>query len=267
MTTTTAQGVMSPAGAGVPSTLRLALLHTRYQLLETVRVPIAVVGNLVFPSLALAFFVLPQAAVAAEPVLAAQAVAQLALFAVISTCIFTYGVGVAEDRALPFDGYVRTLPAGPVPRIAGRLLTGGVFSLVSLVPLVLLGAVATAAAPSASQLLGGVAMVLVGALPFLFAGLAIGYSLTFKAALPVAQVVLFPMAFAGGLFLPPSMFPGWLDTASGFIPTRAARDVVVHVVTGQGATAFDVVVLAAWTVALAALAVWAYRRDEGRRFR
>ena len=246
---------------------RLTLLHTRYQLLETMRVPIAVIGNLVFPSLALAFFVLPQRAVAGDPELATQAVGQLALFAVISTCIFTYGVGVAEDRALPFDAYLRTLPAGPLPRMGGRLLVGGIFSLVSLVPLILIGALFTAAAPTPGQLVGGVVAVLVGALPFLFAGLAIGYALTFKAALPIAQVVLFPMAFLGGLFLPPQLFPRWLDTASGFVPTRAARDIVVQVTTGTGATLFDFVMLVAWTVALAALAVWAYRRDQGRRFR
>lgn len=248
-------------------TTRLTLLHTRYQVLETVRVPVAVIGNLLFPSLALAFFVLPQRAITSDPDAAVSAVSQLALFAVISTCIFTYGVGVAEDRQQPFDGYVRTLPAGPVPRLGGRLLTGGLFSLMSLVPLIVLGWVATDAAPSALELLGGIAAVLVGGLPFLFAGLLIGYALSFKAALPIAQVVLFPMAFAGGLFLPPSMFPAWLDTLSGFIPTRAGRDVVVHVTTGSGATALDVVVLAAWTVALAAAAAWAYRRDEGRRFR
>ena len=246
---------------------RLTLFHTRYQLLETIRVPIAVIGNLVFPSLALAFFVLPQRAVSGDPVLATQAVAQLGLFAVISACIFTYGVGVAEDRALPFDAYLRTLPAGPVPRLGGRLLVGGIFSLVSLVPLILIGALFTAASVTPGQLVGGVVAVLLGALPFLFAGLAIGYGLTFKAALPIAQVVLFPMAFLGGLFLPPQLFPAWLDTVSGFVPTRAGRDLVVYVTTGRGATAFDVVVLVAWTVALAALAVWAYRRDQGRRFR
>ena len=49
------------------------------------------------------------------------------------------------------------------------------------------------------------------ALPFLLLGMAIGYSLSAKAALPV-EVVLFPLAFGGGLFMPPQAFPGWLDS-------------------------------------------------------
>lgn len=104
------------------------------------------------------------------------------------------------------------------------------------------------------------------ALPFLGLGLAIGYSLTVKGAVPVAQVVLFPMAFAGGLFLPPDSFPGWLDTVSQLLPTRAGRDLVVPLLVGENVELRAVVVLAAWTVLAGALAASAYRRDEGRRF-
>lgn len=249
------------------STLALTGLHARYQLLETVRVPIAVVGMVLFPALTLAFFVLPQSALTDDPALATASVSQLALFAVMSTFTFTYGAGVSEDRAQPFDAYVRTLPAGPVPRLGGRLVSGTLFGLVSLLPLVLLGWLFTSSSPSGSQLVGGIGMVMVAALPFMFTGLAIGYGLSAKAALPIAQLVLFPMAFGGGLFLPPQMFPDWLDAVSGFLPSRAGRDVVVQATTGAGATGADYLILAIWSVALAALAVWTYRRDEGRRFR
>jgi len=37
--------------------VQLALVHARFQFLETVRVPIAVIGNTVFPPLILLFFV------------------------------------------------------------------------------------------------------------------------------------------------------------------------------------------------------------------
>ena len=45
----------------------LAVVHARFQFLETIRIPIAVIGNLLFPSLALLFFVIPQRAVADDP--------------------------------------------------------------------------------------------------------------------------------------------------------------------------------------------------------
>src|SRR5690606_11500108 len=46
------------------STARLTLVHARYSLVETARTPIALIGTLVFPTLALLFFVVPQQAVA-----------------------------------------------------------------------------------------------------------------------------------------------------------------------------------------------------------
>lgn len=250
-----------------PGSLRLVWLHTRFNVLETVRIPIAVIGNVLFPSLALVFFVVPSPQAGADAVVATSAVAQLALFAVMSAYLFTFGTGVAEDRALPFDGYVRTLPAGVLPRLAGRVVTGIIFALTALVPLLLLGGLLTEARLPVGTLVLGIAVLLAVSLPFLMLGLAIGYRMSNKAAIAVVQVVLFPLAFAGGLFLPPALFPGWLETLSTALPSRAARDLLVETVTGTSAYAAALPVLMGWGVLFTVLAVLAYRRDEGRRFR
>ena len=244
----------------------LAVVHAKFQFLETVRIPIAVIGNLLFPSLALLFFVIPQRAVADDPGIATAAIAQLGVFAVMSTCLFSFGVGVSEDRAMPFDPFLRTLPAGAGPRLMGRVLNGVLWSYLALVPLVLLGAFLTAATVTPTQALAAIVMVPAVAVPFLLLGLAIGYRLTSKAAIAVVQATLFPLAFAGGLFLPPEAFPTWLDAISKLLPSRAARDLAVQAVTGEPAYAGALVVILAWTVLFAAMAVLAYRRDEGRRF-
>lgn len=249
------------------TTASLTVLHARYQIIETLRVPIAVLGAMLFPALAMFFFVVPQEQVAQNPVLATAAVGQLAMFSVMSTCMFTFGVGAAEDRALPFDPYVRTLPAGPAPRLLGRMITGGAFALLGLVPLVLIGWIFTAATVTPGRGLLSLLVIIGVALPFLGLGLGIGYSMSSKAAIAVVQVVLFPLAFAGGLFMPPEAFPGWLDSFSQALPSRAGRDLLVEALTGAQAGASAVPVLLGWGVAFAAFAVWAYRRDEGRRFR
>lgn len=256
MSTTTAPG------AG-----RLTVLHARYLVLEALRTPIAVIGTAFFPALALLFFVVPQSAVADDPPSATAAAAQLSMFAVISVCLFSFGAAVAEDRSLPWDPYLRTLPAGATPRILGRLLTGLVFALIGIAPVVVIAALLTAATLTPAQAVLGLAALVGGAVPFLGIGLALGYSLSPKAAVPIAQVILFPMAFAGGLFLPPETFPAWLDTISRLLPSRAGRDLVVAAV-GSGDLALEsVLVLVVWAVLGLGLAGWAYRRDEGRRFR
>jgi ABC-2 type transport system permease protein len=245
--------------------LRLTRVHARYQFLETVRIPIAVVGTTAFPALSLLFFVTTQP-FAQDTEAATTAVAQLAVFSVMSVCLFSYGVGVAEDRAIPWDGYLRTLPAGPGPRLGGRVVNGLAFAVLGLLPLALIGWLLTAATLPLHRVPPTAVALLLAALPLFAAGLAIGYSLPAKAAIAVAQLLLLPLAVAGGLFFPPEMFPGWLDAVSRWLPTRAGRDTVVSVVTGGGLPAGALLALAVWSALLGALAVWAYRRDEGRRF-
>ena len=259
-------GLDEPAAQTQPFWV-LSWLHLKYQFLETVRVPIAVLGNVLFPSLAMFFFVVPQESVAGNPLYATIAVAGLGLFAVCSASLFTYGLGVAEDRQLPFYPFLRSLPAGPGPQMVARVLNGGIFSLFGLLPLILIGWLFTAATLTFGQLLAGIGTILAVSVPFVLLGMAIGYKLSAKAALPVVQVILFPLAFAGDLFMPPQVFPAWLDAISMATPTRAGRDLLVQATTGLDAYALALPVLAGWTVLFAVLAVLSYRGDEGRRFR
>ena len=125
----------------------------------------------------------------------------------------------------------------------------------------------TEASIPASRLLAAIGAVLVIAVPFTLLGFAIGYALTPKAAIAVVQVVLFPLAFAGGLLLPPQMFPGWLDTFSTFLPSRAARELMIGATTGEVGYSYAGLVFLVWTLVFAVLALLAYRNDQGRRFR
>ena len=246
---------------------RLAVLHARYQVVETLRVPVAVVGTAAFPALSLLLFVVPQPQIAGDPVLATAAAAQLSVFAVMSVCLFTYGAGTAEERAQPWDASLRALPVGAGPRLAAKLLTGMAFGLLGLLPVLLVAGLLTEATLAPGRWLPTAGAVVAGSLPMAVLGLAIGFSMSNKAALAVAQLLLLPLAFGGGLFVPPSMFPGWLDAVSRWLPTRAARDLVAGAATGVPVPASTLPVLLGWTVLLGALALAAQRRDEGRRFR
>lgn len=255
------------ASTTAPSFVRLALLHARFNIIETVRIPIALIGNLVFPTLAMFFFVVPQEQVTSDPMWSLVSVAGLAMFSVMSTFLFSFGVGVAEDRALPFDPYLRTMPAGAGPRMVGRILSACAFAVVALIPLGTVAAIFTAAAPTPLRLLLGVLTLIVVGIPFLMLGLFIGYRMSSKAAIAVVQVTLFPLAFAGGLFMPAEMFPSWLETLSRFLPSRAGRELVIGAFAGTDVYALAIPVLLGWGLLFTVLAVWAYRRDEGRRFR
>ena len=242
----------------------LALTHARFQLLETVRIPIALVGSAFFPAASMLFFVVPF--VGDHPVYATFATASMVTFAVMSTNLFQYGIGVAEDRAQPWDPYTRTLPTGAGPRFTGRVLSGFVLMTVSLLPVVLIAALLTEATVTPPGFLAALGATYLSAVPFVLMGLSIGYALPAKAAIVVAQVLFFPLAFLGGLMTGPGMAPGFVEDIAPYLPTGGAVRLMWAASGDFGVEADSVAALVAWTVALAAFAVWAYRRDEGRRF-
>ncbi len=268
-TATTASATEAPvvSTSPGPGLVRLGLLHTKYLLLETVRVPMAVIGPIVFPALSFAFFILPQRGLVENPTGAAQAVIQLMVFAVMVNALFSYGLNISQARETPWEPYLRTLPAPAGARILGQVLSVGLVGVLALVPLFLMGALFTEAhADAAGVALGFLALAL-SSLPFVFAGIAIGYALPFKAAIAVIQIVMFGLAFAGGLFLPPMMFPDWLDTLSRFLPSREARELVIWAVQGGELPLLEFGGAVVWTVLLLVVALVLYRRDEGRRYR
>jgi len=249
------------------STVALSLLHTRYQFIETRRIVIAMVGNLVFPGMALLFFVVPNSQIADDPVISTQAVGQMSVFVLMMSFLMSVGIGVAEDRAHPWDRYVRTLPVGAVPRVAARLGNGMIMMLLGLIPVIVIGALLTAAAPAPARVPLGIVTLLLTGMPFMLGAIAIGYALPSKAAIAVSQTLGFVLAFAGGLFLPASMFPTWLNHISMVLPSRAVGESVTWALTGTGGGPGYLLSAAAWTLATAALAIWSYRRDEGLRYR
>jgi len=189
------------------SALTLAVVHTRYTLLETARVPIAVIGSLAFPTLAFCLFVLPQRMVVETPEFATAAVASMIVFAFMSASLFSIGLDLADQRAKPWVPYLRTLPGAPGARIAGVMAGTLVIAAVAMVPLLVIGALFTAAAPQPLDLLAAIGLVIVTAVPSALIGVIIGTACGPKAAIAVTQVAMFLLAFGGGLFLPPVMFP------------------------------------------------------------
>lgn len=249
------------------STLSLAAVHTKYNLLETARVPIAVIGSLAFPTLAFCLFVLPQRTVVENPEFATAAIASMVVFAFMSAGLFSIGLDLAEQRAKPWAPYLRTLPGAPAARIVGLMTATLVVATLAMVPLLVIGAVFTAADPEPLDTLAAIGLVIVTAVPSALIGVIIGTTCGPKAAIAVTQVAMFLLAFGGGLFLPPVMFPDWLDAVSMTLPVRQAREIVVGTATGTGAPLWAVIGILVWTLVLGVVAVWLYRRDEGRRYR
>ena len=155
-TPTGAAPARTPALGGRTGILALTLLHARIILLETFRIPAALIGSLVFPGLSLLFFVVPQRAIADNPEFATQAVIALSVFALMSNSLFSFGLNISTNREQPWDPYLRTLPVPGVSRVLGQICSTGLMGLASILPVIAIGALFTAAEASVLGILAGI---------------------------------------------------------------------------------------------------------------
>jgi ABC-2 type transport system permease protein len=109
-------------------------------------------------------------------------------------------------------------------------------------------------------------VLLCGTLAFMAIGLLVGsFAKTQQAATAIANLVILPMAFLGGAFIPLDFAPNWLRDASYVMPLRylvtGMQDVMAR---GEGPSAAlpAIGILLALTVVLSLIAVRVFRWDE-----
>ncbi|MFI6925601.1 ABC transporter permease [Nonomuraea spiralis] len=242
----------------------LILAHTRLRLVEQFRVPIGILASSLFPAISMLAFVVPFAG--EDPAAATSATGSLMFFGAMSSAVIGLSATVSQDREQPWDPYTRTLPAGPFPRLAGRMISTVVLMLLSVVPVLVVGALLTEAVITPGRLVLGLLALIAGGVPFMLIGLFIGLTLPSKAALAVAQIVFFPVAIVGGLILPPQIMPDIVESISPYVPSRGAAELIWAAISDVRPDPVALIMLGVWTVIAAAAATWAYRHDEGRRF-
>ncbi len=242
--------------------MKLALLHARSMTVELVRYPAYVVPTLVFPSAFFLFFSVPGSEVGST-----ARMATFAGFAAIGVAFFQFGVGIAVERASPWEAYLRTLPIAVSARLVARVISAAGFALIAAGGLLVVAIATTDATLSAPRWCAlGLALVL-GTVPFALLGIALGYWVPERGALPVANLLYLGLAYVGGLWISARSLPDAVRPISPYLPTRALADALVATTAGPPVAWRSWLSLVAFTALFALLAVWGYRRDEGTRFR
>lgn len=256
--------------------MRLSLAHARMNFLELIRQPAFWMPSVAFPALFFVLFGISAADQFSEQVPAEAGVGaeiiltQFLLFGVLGIMFFQFGVGIAEERRLPWDRTLRILPSGGLPRFGGRVLSALAFSVLAMLPALLIALVATQLRLSPTEWLLWFATIFTGSIPFGLMGIALGYAATVKAALPIANIGFLLMSFLGDLFVPVEQLPSWVAAMTPFMPTFHWKEFVVGTIdprTAVGEWAPYGLYLLVWTVVFAVIALTVYRRDEGERYR
>ncbi len=242
--------------------MRLALVHARATLLGLGRYPAFAIPTIVLPTLFFVLFGLPNSH-APHRVIAAS----FAAYAVLTVVFFLFGVGIAGERDQPWESYLRTLPVRVRVRIAGRVLAGLVFAAAAAGLLLATAAAAGFANFGATGWARFLLALLGGGITLSLLGIALGYWVPAKGALPVANVLYLLFSYAGGLWTGPQGLPSAAQALAPFLPTRQWGDVLWPAVTGRPWRPEHWLALLGFACAFAGLAAWGYRRDEGQRFR
>jgi ABC-2 type transport system permease protein len=243
--------------------VRLALAHARAETANLARYPAYALPTVAFPAILL--LLLGRQFERGEP---DRLLAGFAATALLTVAFFQFGVGIATSRTTPWEAYLRTLPASPTTRLVGRILSALVFAAATVTAVALV-AFTVYRVEMAPWRLGALGLaLLVGSVPFALLGIAFGYWLPPRAALPVANILYLPLAVGGFLWMRPTEeVPHDVDVASQFLPTRSWMELLDPIATGDhGVPLHHLAALTAWGLVFFALAWWGYRRDEGERF-
>jgi ABC-2 type transport system permease protein len=112
-----------------------------------------------------------------------------------------------------------------------------------------------------------IAWLLLGSVPFIALGFAIGYLCGPNVAPAVANLVYLPLSFASGLFMPLPQLPGFVRGIAPYLPAYhygqlGWRAIGAH----TEPLAVSLAWLAGYTAVFLAIALRAYQREESRKF-
>lgn len=242
------------------SLLRANLVFTFRSL---IRIPGFWVPTILFPAMLYAFF---GTANAGEGPQAVYAVASFCVYAVLGVAFYQFGVSIAEDRKSAFSVWQSTLPASPVPFWTARLCGALAFSIAAvLLVFVTAWLVAGLILDIGAQMRLLAACLLVG-IPATFMGTALGYLASNNSVSAIANLIFLPLAYLGGLWVPPQALPPQIEAISQWTPTRHMGEVAWAAVDGRMPPMQSVMALFAFTIGFVVLTWIAYSRDRQLRF-
>ena len=247
----------------------MLIAQARSEFVMRWRIPAFSITSLVLPIVFFTFFGLPFARQTYPNGVSVGAylLASFAAYAVGNVMVYGFGIGVAVERGQKVDVLMRAMPIPPLVVISAKVLSALIFSLLSIVSLIAFGVFVGGVHQDLGVWINVTARLLVGSLPFVGLGFAIGYGTSPNAAPALANLIYLPLTFASGLFMPVNQLPGFVQAMAPYLPSYHYGQLAWSAV---GAPAEPLHVSLAWLAGYTALfmflALRAYRREESRKF-
>ncbi|MFG3252784.1 ABC transporter permease [Streptomyces sp. NPDC048172] len=185
----------------------------------------------------------------------------MAAFGAMTAVLMGNSERIAKERE---QGWVRQLRLTALPGrgyVTAKIAAAATVSLPSILLVLLTAAAVKGVRLDAWQWAAIAFCSWAGSFVFAALGVAIGYLATGDAVRPITMFVYFGLAFLGGLWLPSSSLPGWVQDIAEWLPTTAYTALGQAVEAGEAPHLRDAALLAAYLVVFASAAAWFYRKD------
>lgn len=265
---TKATQLSAPAGAVAPIGPML-WRQTRAELLKLWRTPAFSVASLALPALFFAFFGLPNVNQTQAGINAGRYIlGSFGAYGVVSVMLFSFGVSVAVERGQRMNVLMRATPLRGSVYLLAKVVPAVIFAFLMLVVLFAFGALAGGVRMPLAMWTTLTVRLLLGSLPFIALGFAIGQLAGPSSAAPVTNILYLILSFASGLFLPISFLPTFVQNLAPYLPTYRLGELVWSAVGARvhDTLASNVLWLVGYGLAFVLIAIWAYRREERKTF-
>ena len=194
---------------------------------KSARLPQFIIPTVALPPAFYALFALGMGGGSVE--MATRLLATYGVFAVMGPALFGFGANVAGERE---SGELQLKRLAPMPagaHVMAKLVATVVFSVLAFGIIYGL-AILSGVDLTRAQWTMMAAVHVVSVLPFALIGLAIGYRFGQKAAIALANVAFLGMAVLGGLWMPVTLLPPFMQAAAWALPSYHLGELALMVV-------------------------------------
>ena len=185
----------------------------------------------------------------------------MASFGALTAVLMGNSERIAKERE---GGWVRQLRLTTLPGRGYVLAKTASAAVVSLPSIVIVFAVAASVKDvtlDAWQWLALTGAIWAGSLVFAALGVALGYLASGDAVRPITMITYFGLSMLGGLWMPTTTFPDWLQDIAKWLPTHAYAALGQAIEQSRAPHVRDVTVLLVFFVLFTGGAAWLYRKD------
>ncbi|MFF4358397.1 ABC transporter permease [Streptomyces sp. NPDC001604] len=192
---------------------------------------------------------------------ASYVMVSMASFGALTAVLMGNSERIAKERE---GGWVRQLRLTTLPGrgyVLAKTASAAVVSLPSIVVVFLVAAAVRGVRLDAWQWFALTGAIWAGSLVFAALGVAIGYLATGDAVRPITMITYFGLSILGGLWMPSTTFPQWLQDIAKWLPTHAYAALGRAIEQSQSPETKDLALLVVYFLLFAGGAAWLYRKD------